>query len=154
MHGFPTFVRDAVQRQAEEDGEGDLPQEEQGPSAINWKFIPDAFAVDEAKRVVTALEIIETHDIDERKAACISTCFWRLDYAQYDLHILLFYPSTHRSLIVDNLASLDFRALKLQSLRRPCRDAFQTLKRPVREELHRYKSQVCQDSGNDLAEVR
>jgi hypothetical protein len=124
-NGFLRFIKNAVCKIDEsEDGEDMLLDIERIRDA---RIIPDAFCVDEENRMVYVLEIVNTHDIDDTKAGKISDCFWLLDYAEYQLVVLVFYEDTQRLLLALNLMFLDRIAEQLEGRQYPYRDAFRTL---------------------------
>ena len=96
------------------------------------RFVPDSFWVDEDQRLVFVLKTINTHDVDDFKAQRISNCFWLLDYAKYQLVVVLFYEATQQTMVAWDLMLLDARAEKLQTRKSPYRDAlFRTITTPL-----------------------
>jgi len=53
-----------------------------------WRFIPDAYRVDEAEMVVTVWEVEVTSRISEEKVNAYINLFWFLDYEDWSLRML------------------------------------------------------------------
>ncbi len=119
--GFPRFVRQTL------DGH----EAAQELETWNWTVLPDAWYHDPDDRQVTLLEIVETNDVSESKARRLANLFWLLDIAGYYTSVVLFYPQTSSTLVVNDLPSLDAVAEELKGRRTPYRDAFESLKQAV-----------------------
>jgi hypothetical protein len=118
--GFPKLVRRILK---EEDEAFLLDGSYQRPVG----FVPDAFAVAPKSRIITILEIVESNDICDRKAAAISECFWNLDAAHWQLGCVLLYPAYAHTMLAWELFALDARAEQFGSYKR----AFTSLRKDV-----------------------
>jgi hypothetical protein len=116
--GFQEFVRQTLSPY-DDDGCLLMP-------AKDWVINPDGWCVN--KNSVAILEVVRTNDIDENKARKLANLFWMFDAAEYWLDVVLFYPATSTTVVVDNLLGLDGNAARLKGRECPYRDAFESLK--------------------------
>lgn len=110
-------------------GEGPLIEEvQQGFNAdvvgIRSGIVPDAFHVDEDRQLLTLLEIVDTHDIDEQKAHRINLVAWALDEAYWSTDVVLYYPRHGSTVINQSALHLDGLARQFAKRKTPYRDAF------------------------------
>ena len=93
-------------------------------------FIPDGFFADPETKRLYVLEVVETNDVDDRKAAVISDCFWLVDRSlewQFEA-VVLFYPKYARTMLVSDLYAIDGYAARFEGRKTPYRDAFTVLR--------------------------
>ena len=128
------FNKAARKLQVQAISDGRLDEEDACARTFNRLIVRDAFAVDESSRTVYILEVVETNDIDNRKASRISDVFWQLDRAEWTLAVLVFYSAQARTVAVDPFF-LDGIASRLKDGPAPYRQAFAILKTGIPERV-------------------